>query len=357
MANRIQPAREKFGFILPFTTMNLNDFLKKITAGENLTRVESRLLAKLLLNHSSDDAVNAGAVLTALKMKGETVEEIVGFIEVLRGEMNKVPTSGLIVDTCGTGGDGQQTFNISTATAFVVAGAGIKVVKHGNRRVSGSVGSADVLEEMGVKIKDAAIRCLDRTGLTFLYAPNFHPALKTVGPIRQKLKIRTIFNLLGPLLNPAGTKRQLIGVPDLETAEKLSLVIKELEYEYVYIVYAEDGLDEISLYAKTHIFEVKKSRIRRFSLEPKTFGLKGNDRESIRGRNPKQNAGMILDILSGKLGDPREIILLNSSAVLVVAGTVANFEQGIGLARQTIDSGRALSVYKKFKEISHELSD
>lgn len=340
--------------------MNLNDFLTKIASGENLSRVESSLLARLLLRHSSEEAVKTGAVLTALKMKGETVEEILGFVDSLRNEMVKVPVKGIIVDTCGTGGDGQQTFNISTAAAFVVAGAGVKVAKHGNRKVSGTVGSADVLEELGVKINlnpKAITKCLGQVNLAFLFAPNFHPSLKKVGPIRQELKIRTIFNLLGPLLNPASVKRQLIGVPSLELAEKLSRVVKELDYEHVLIVHAADGLDEISLYAKTQVYEIKGGRRRQFRIDPKAFGLIGTDRKKIIGLDPEHSARLILEILEGKRGDHREIVLLNSAAALIVAGVVENFEDGINLARQVIDSGKSMDIYKKFKTLSHELSE
>ncbi|KKS97943.1 MAG: anthranilate phosphoribosyltransferase, anthranilate phosphoribosyltransferase [Candidatus Gottesmanbacteria bacterium GW2011_GWA2_43_14] len=340
--------------------MNLNDYLKKITAGVNLSRNESEELAGLLLNHSPEDSVKAGAVLTALKMKGETVEEILGFVHILRKEMIKVPVEGLIVDTCGTGGDGQQTFNISTAAALVAAACGVMVAKHGNRKVSGSVGSADVLEGLAVKINlspEAASKCLEKIKFAFLFAPNFHPALKTIGAIRQQLKISTIFNLLGPLLNPAGVKRQLIGVPSLETAEKLSQVVKKLDYEHVLVVCAEDGLDEISLYARTHIFEIKNGRIRRFILDPKSLGIKSKNKESIKGINRKHNAGMILDILKGNPGDPREIVILNAAAVLTVVAAAKNFKEGIMLARQAVDSGKALEIYKKFKALTYELSD
>jgi len=339
--------------------MNLNYFLTKITAGENLCREESAQLAGLLIGYSPEESIKAGAVLTALKMKGETVEEILGFVDILRCEMVKVTAKGNVVDTCGTGGDGQKTFNISTATAFVVAGTGVKVAKHGNRKVSGAVGSADVLEAMQVNINltgEAAGKCLDRIGLAFLFAPNFHPALKSVGLIRQELKIRTIFNLLGPLLNPAGVKRQLIGVPSIGLAEKLSRVISELDYEHVLVIHAEDGLDEISLYGKTHVFEIKKGRIRQFQIDPQAFGFIGTDRKKILGLNPEHNARLILEILEGKPGDHREIVLLNSGAVLLVAGVVKNFEDGINLARQVIDSGKAMDIYKKFKTLSHELS-
>lgn len=338
--------------------MNLNYFLTKITAGDNLTQEESRLLAGKLLKHSPEDSVIAGAILIALKMKGETIEEILGFVQALRSEMISVPATGLIVDTCGTGGDGQQTFNISTACAFVVAGGGVKVAKHGNRGVSSLVGSADVMEELGINIDlspKTAAESLKRINFTFLFAPNFHPALKNIGPVRRELKIRTIFNLLGPLLNPANVKRQLIGVSSFEAAEKLSLVVKELDYEHVLIIHSEDGLDEISLYGKTQVIEIKRGLIRNFSLVPQDFGLTGKDKSSIQGTSPSQNAGMIQDILAGKPGDPREIVLINSSATFVAVGVAANFEAGIELAQHSIDSGKALSVYKNFKALSHEI--
>ncbi|MBI3955447.1 anthranilate phosphoribosyltransferase, partial [Candidatus Gottesmanbacteria bacterium] len=290
------------------------------------------------------------ATLTALRMKGETVDEILGFIKVMRKHMLKIKTDGVAIDTCGTGGDGKGTFNISTAVSYVVAGAGVPVAKHGNRNASSLCGSADVLEALGVNINlspQQAEKMLAKTGFTFLFAPLFHQGMKHVGQVRRELKIRTVFNFLGPFVSPAGVKRQIIGVPNIKLAEKLAKVATSFDYKHLLIVSSEDDLDEISLSAPTHIFEVRGMKVKKMILNPKDYGFKKVSLESIKGGDAKTNASIIKSILKGKVGPQRDIVILNSAAALLVSGKAANLKEGLSLAKKSIESGKALEVLGK----------
>lgn len=291
------------------------------------------------------------AILTALSMKGEIVEEILGFITVMRKNMVKVKTKGTVIDTCGTGGDGKGTFNISTAAALVVAGAGIMVAKHGNRKASSLCGSADVLEELGIKINlthKQAEEMLIKTKFVFLFAPLFHPLMKYVGMVRKELKIRTVFNLLGPFVSPAGVKRQIIGVPNLKIAKTLSQVALNLDYEKLFILHSRDGLDEISIYAPTDVFEVVGKKLRKFTITPQEYGIEYfRAGFSLKGGDAKANAEIIRDILKGKLGPERDAVLLNSAAALTVSGLTEKIGEGIERAKESIDKGYAKEVLGK----------
>ena len=264
--------------------------------------------------------------------------------------MQKIKVSGLVIDTCGTGGDGKGTFNISTATALVVAGAGVKVAKHGNRSASSFCGSADVLEELGVNIQMTprqAEDCLQKVGITFLFAPLFHPAMKHVAGVRKELGIRTVFNFLGPFVNPARVRRQIVGVSDRNIAEKLMEVAKYLDYEHLLIVISDDGLDEISISNKTRIFEIKNNRVRKFTMMPENFGIKRASIETIKGRDAKINAKIIERILEGEKGPKRDVVILNSAAALYVAGKVKDINSGIKLAEESIDRGKAKKILEQ----------
>ncbi|MBI4990803.1 anthranilate phosphoribosyltransferase, partial [Candidatus Gottesmanbacteria bacterium] len=281
---------------------------------------------------------------------GETIDEILGFITVMRKHMVKIKTSGLVIDTCGTGGDGKGTFNISTATAFVVAGTGIKVAKHGNRNASSLCGSADVLEALRVNINlspKQAETMLSKTNFTFLFAPLFHPAMKYVAQVRKELKIRTVFNFLGPFVSPAQVKRQIIGVPSIKLAEKLAKVATNLDYEHLLVVSSEDGLDEISLSAPTQVFEVRGKKVKKIIIHPKELGFRKTDINKIKGADAKTNAEIIKNILGGRDGVKRDIVLLNSAAALLVSGKAANLKEGLSLAKKSIESGKAKEVLGK----------
>lgn len=289
------------------------------------------------------------AVTIALRMKGETAQEIAGLLAAMRSHMVKLSARGAI-DIVGTGGDGSGTFNISTAAAFVAAGAGAKIAKHGNRAASSKCGSADVLEALGVNIgitPEQAKAVFEKAGIVFMLAPLYHAALKQVVLVRKELKVRTIFNILGPFANPAGTKRQLIGVPDAETAKKMSKVVPLFDYERVLLVASEDGLDEISLSAKTKAFDIKGKTVRSFTIDPKKFGFKVSTGKDVLGGTAEENARIIRDILAGTKGPRRDIVVLNTAFALYAAGIVNTPKDGITLAEKSIDSGEAKKALER----------
>jgi anthranilate phosphoribosyltransferase len=276
-------------------------------------------------------------------MKGETPEEIVGFIRAMRKNMIPVALPGAI-DICGTGGDGKSTFNISTAVAFVLAGAGVKIAKHGNRSASSRCGSADVLEALGVTIAlnpKQAEAVFAKTGLVFLFAPLYHPALKQVMGVRKELAIRTIFNFLGPFANPASVEKQMIGVPNREIAAKLAEAAKMLGYKHLLIVTGTEGLDEISTSSTSHLFEVKQRWVKQTLIDPTTLGFKKVSHRQIAGGDKAYNAVCIRDILQGKKGPKRDIVVLNSAFALTVAGRAKTIHEGISIAENSIDRGKA----------------
>ena len=323
------------------TTAILNSLIEK----KELTYEEIKFFLSSLIN-GNINLIQGGAILTALRIKGETVDEIVALINEIRKNMTHVHTDRAI-DVCGTGGDQKGTFNVSTTTAFITAGTGIKVVKHGGRAVSSRSGSADIMEKLGINIQLSAQQAelvFYKTGLVFLLAPLFHPAMKQVALIRKELKIRTIFNFLGPFTNPASVKRQLIGVPNIEIAEKLAEVGKKLSYERLLIVTSEDGMDEISTYSRTILFEINKNLIKKTIIDPKKFGFKKFDKKDIFGGTATDNARIIKNILKGAKGPQRDLVVFNSAFALYVAGAVTNIKEGIKVAENSIDSGKAKSV-------------
>ena len=325
--------------------MEMTKILNNLLENKNLTTEEIKLFLSNLIN-GNINPIQGGAILTALRMKGETVDEIVALINGVRKNMVQIYIDRAI-DVCGTGGDMSGTFNVSTATAFVTAGAGVKVAKHGGRAVSSQSGSADVIEKLGVNIlltpKQAEL-IFYKVGMVFLFAPLFHPAMKNIAAIRKELKIRTIFNILGPFLNPASVRRQLIGVPNIEIAEKLAEVGKKLSYERLLIVTSEDGMDEVSTYSKTFMFEINKNLIKKSIIDPKKFGFKKFDKKEIFGGTATDNARIIKNILKGAKGPQRDLAVLNSAFALYVAGAVTNIKEGIKVAENSIDSGKAKLV-------------
>ncbi len=322
---------------------------------QSLSREEARaVMTEVLSGQCSDPQI--AALLVALHMKGETVEEIVGFAEAIRAAAipldlhatSVLDASGTerdaLVDTCGTGGDASGTFNISTATAFVVAGAGVRVAKHGNRSMTSKCGSADVMEELGVNINlptDQLAACLDQVGIAFLFAPALHSAMKHVQSTRRALQLRTVFNLLGPLTNPARATCQVVGVYSAELVEKLAEALSMLGLHRALVVHGSDGLDEITITGPTRIGEVRSGQVHTYEVTPEEFGLPRASLEAIAGGDAATNANLIREVLSGKKSARRDIVLLNAAAALVAAGKADHLRDAVPQATQAIDSGAA----------------
>lgn len=321
----------------------------------SLTREESReVMAEILRGQATPAQI--GALLVALHMKGETVDEIVGLAQAIRAEAipsmsedgEALALSGTgrdaLVDTCGTGGDTSGTFNISTATALVIAGAGVRVAKHGNRSISSKCGSADVIEALGVKIDLPPARiaaCLEETGIAFLYAPAMHLAMKHVQPVRRELKLRTVFNLLGPLTNPAQASAQVVGVYSVELVEKLAQALRELGLQRALVVHGGDGLDEITITGPSKVAELRDGRIRTYEVTPEQFGLQRATLREIAGGDAVENAAIIRAILDGERSCRRDVVLLNAAAAVVAAGLVDCMGDAVPVAAYAIDSGHA----------------
>jgi anthranilate phosphoribosyltransferase len=323
--------------------------------GQSLTRGEARKVMTEVLTGQSTDAQIAG-LLVALRMKGETVEEIVGFAEAIRAAAQPLPIQqnstvdvsdterDALVDTCGTGGDASGTFNISTATAFVAAGTGVRVAKHGNRSLTSKCGSADVMEALGVNINlppDRLAVCLKEVGMAFLFAPAMHSAMKFVQPARRELKLRTVFNLLGPLTNPAHASAQVVGVYSAELVDKLAEALSMLGLRRALVVHGMDGLDEITITGPTRIAEVREGNIRTYEVTPEEFGLKRASLDAISGGDATANATIIRAVLSGENSARRDVVLLNAAAALVAAGKANHLADAMTSAAQSIDSGAA----------------
>ncbi len=296
--------------------------------------------------------------LTALRIKGETVEEITGAAKVMREKVTRIKAPEYTVDTCGTGGDMSHTFNISTTSALIVAACGVPVAKHGNRSVSSSCGSADVLEALGIKIDlepQKVEKCLESTGFGFMFAPLFHPAMKyAIGP-RREMGIRTVFNILGPLTNPAGAERQVLGVFNDKLTEPLASVLANLGVKHAFIVHGEDGLDEITNSDKTKISELKDGKIGTYFIAPEDFGFKRAKKQYLVGGNAEDNAKIMIDILEGKKGPKREIVIMNAAAALITGGRANSFAEAVEKASHAIDSGAAREKLKEIKEVSNKL--
>lgn len=327
----------------------MNTTLNKLIDKQHLTEKEAQQLMQELLSGSLASE-HIGSILTALRMKGETVDELVGFVKAARSAMQSVTLKVAAVDLCGTGGDGKGTVNISTASAFVVAGAGVPVAKHGNRAASSKSGSADVLEALGVPIQlspEKTKEMIEVIGFGFFFAPLYHPSFKHVGPVRKSLGIRTIFNYLGPLLNPAGVTRQMIGVPSIVAAELIATGATRLGYDHVLIVTGDEGLDEISIEGKTTLIEVKGKRMKRWSIHPKDFGLKPQSMNHLTGGDAAFNAESIRNLLHGTTRSIRDVVLLNAAAALYVAGAAKTIKEGFHLAKKSIGSGQARAVLEK----------
>lgn len=333
----------------------MGDLLKKTISKlidfHGLTREETAGALKEIVDGAASDA-QIGAWITALRMKGETVDEITGAAEVIRERSLRIRTHGkTVVDACGTGGDNAGTFNISTTASFVAAGAGVLVAKHGNRAISSSSGSADLLAALGVNIEAKPViveHCLEVAGIGFLFAPALHPAMKNAAGPRRETGIRSIFNILGPLSNPAGADAQLLGVYKSELVDVIASALKNLGLKRALVVHGLDGLDEISLTGETLVSELANGEIKSYSICPEDYGFERCQMKDLAGGNPAENAEITKKILSGEKGHPRNIAVLNAAAIIAVAGKAANIREGVKLAEQAIDSGEAL---KKLKEL------
>lgn len=299
-----------------------------------------------------------GAFLTALRIKGETVEEITGAAKIMREKATTIKSPEGVLDTCGTGGDMSHTFNISTTTALIVAGAGIPVAKHGNRSVSSQSGSADVLEALGLKINltpEKVEKCLFETGFGFLFAPLFHPAMKyAIGP-RREMGIRTIFNILGPITNPAGAKRQILGVFADKLTRTLAMVLGNLGAVNAMVVHGEDGLDEVSISGRTKVARYSDGEVKEFHIDPEDFGIWRHSIEHIRGGSKEENAGITVSILKGEKGPRRDIVLMNAAVAVIVSGRTEDFKTAFSIAVDSIDSGRAMKKLEEVKRVSNAL--
>lgn len=334
----------------------LKEFLAQVVAGEHLSREGAQQSMDIIMSGQGSEA-QIGAFITALRIKGETIDEIAGFAETMRSHSLKVECSCKeMIDTCGTGGDKTGTFNVSTAVAFVLAGAGIMVAKHGNHGLSSSCGSADVLKGLGVSLDlspQGVAQSIETTKVGFLYAPAFHKAMKYAAKPRKELGFRTVFNMLGPLTNPAGASYQLIGVYERSLTHKLAEALAMLGVKRAMVVHGLDGLDEISTTAPTQVTEVVGQETRTYMIDPTVYGFSNGSLEAYRGGNPEENAAIILNIFQGKLKGPkREIVLLNAGAAFVVAGKAQNIEEGLIMAANSIDSGAALAKLEELKSFS-----
>ncbi len=331
--------------------------VRKIVDGKDLTREEAALVMKEIMNGETTDA-QIGSFITGLRMKGETVDEISGLAEVMRNQATRIaPTVNEVIDTCGTGGDAPDTFNISTTAAFVAAVAGVHVAKHGNRSVSGQCGSADVLQELGVNIElgpKEMEECIDQVGIGFLFAPALHKAMKyAIGP-RREIGIRTVFNILGPLCNPAFATAQVLGVYSQELTSVMARVLGDLGTEHALVVHGADQMDEISNTGKSSIAEFANGELVEYEITPEQFGLARCNIEDLRGGEKSECAQILKDVLSGINGPRRDVVLLNSAAALIASGQADNFESGLQLAAQSIDSGAALEKLNKLIEFSNK---
>lgn len=324
--------------------IGVREALKQVTSGKSLSLDETHhVMSEIMSGNVSP--VHIAGLLVALSMKGETAEEIAGAAMAMRHHATRVVCKRAdLIDTCGTGGDGLHTFNVSTVSAFVAAGAGVAVAKHGNRAMSGHYGSADLLEGLGVRIDvppEKVAECIDTIGIGFLFAMQLHPAMKHAGPVRRELGVRTAFNVLGPLTNPAGARRQLVGVYDPSRVTFLARVLDLLGCERAMVVHGDCGLDEVSISAPTMISELVDGRIHEYAVTPEDLGLHRAGIETIQVDDPEQSLRMANEVLDGRHGAPRDIVLMNAAAAILIAGAAENLADGVEQARRAIDSGAA----------------
>ncbi len=337
----------------------IREAIETVVNGRSLTFEQAAsAMDEIMIGEATPAQV--AAFITALRIKGETVDEIAGLASVMQAKATPVAVAGPLIDTCGTGGDGSSSFNISTTAAFVVAAAGIKVAKHGNRAMSSHCGSADVLEALGVRIElgaEAVAQCLETIGIGFMFAPNFHPAMKYAAVPRREIGIRTVFNILGPLTNPARAKFQVIGVPSRELGEKVASVLYRLGTEHSLVVHGSDGMDEISISGKSLVWDINRHRVSPpYEIFPEDLGFMKASVTQIRGGTTRQNARILRGVLSGEVGVRRNIVIMNAAAALVAANQAPDLKEGVCIAEKTIDSGKALDKLDDLMKLSQSLS-
>ncbi len=332
--------------------------IQALVGGRSLTQDEAAAAAEEIMAGDATPAQIAG-FLVALRLRGETAEEMAGMAKTMRAKALSVPVEGQVVDVVGTGGDAMGTFNISTAAAFVAAAAGVRVAKHGNRAASGSVGSADILEANGVKLElspDSVKRCIDEVGVGFMFAQAFHPAMRFAAAPRRELGVRTVFNILGPLTNPAGARYQVIGAPSEEVAEKMAQVLRILGTAHSWVVHGGDGMDEITTTRETAVWEVRGDHLRRYEITPENVGVRKASLAELQAAGQDGYAAMFSQALGREECAPRDIVVLNAAAALVVADAVPDLRAGVGIARDAVDSGAALDKLHQLARLSQTLS-
>ncbi len=335
----------------------IREAIEKLIRGADLTQEEAAQVMEEIMTGEATPA-QFGAFVIGLRLKGETVDEMTGLAAVMRDKSLKVDFSGPSVDTCGTGGDDLGTFNISTVAAFVVAGAGIAVAKHGNRAMTSKSGSADVLERQGVKIDlgpEGVKRCMEEVGIGFMFAPRFHPAMKFAVQPRREIGVRTVFNILGPLTNPAGAQAQVLGVPTDSVGEMMVQVLQRLGSERAIVVHAEDGLDEISLNSNTSVWELRDRSIKHYKIGPDDLGLAPASLQSLAGGSVEENADTMMEVLKGSSGPRRDVVVANAAGGIVAGGKAADLREGVQAAQESIDSGRALEKLELLRKVSQGL--
>ncbi len=336
-------------------SQELRQMIQKVATGATLTEEEARIALEQMTDGAATPA-QMGAFLMALRVRGETVEEITGAVQMMRARMHRVPVPEGAVDIVGTGGDGHGTFNISTCASLVAAGAGVRIAKHGNRRASSLSGASDVLTELGVKLDgpfEVITRCVEEAGVGFMWAPLHHPSLKHWAPVRTELGFRTIFNLLGPIANPAGVKRQVVGVFSWQWVEPLAEVLRNLGSEHVWVVHGQDGLDEITTTGPTDVAEVKDGKIRVFEVTPAEAGLPVAKLDDLKGGSEKENAAAIRDVLAGKHTPLRDVALMSAAAAMIVAGKATSLREGVELGIRSIESGAAGTALDRLVTITN----
>jgi anthranilate phosphoribosyltransferase len=334
---------------------DLKSIIGKVATGATLSREEAASAFDAMMSGEATPS-QMGGLLMALRVRGETVDEITGAVSAMRGKMLRVEAPADAVDVVGTGGDGSGSVNVSTCAAFIVAGAGVPVAKHGNRALSSRSGAADVLASLGVKIDlapDQVGRCVTEAGIGFMFAPAHHPAMKNVGPTRVELATRTIFNLLGPLSNPAGVKRQMVGVFSRHWVQPLAQVLKNLGSESVWVVHGSDGLDEITLTGPSFVASLDNGKITTFEVAPEDSGLKCCSADALRGGDADANAVALSNVLNGKPSPYRDVALLNAAAALIVAGRAGDLKEGVAIGAKSLDSGAAAARLKHLNADTH----
>ena len=334
----------------------IQDVIQKLIGKEDLDRPMAAAVMNQIMSGEATDA-QIGAFLIALRCKGESVDEVAGFAQVMREKATKISGgSGPLVDTCGTGGDGSGTFNISTTVAFVAAGAGLCVAKHGNRAMSSKCGSADVLQALGVNVEispEKVGECLDAAGIGFLFAPMLHGAMKhAIGP-RKEIGTRTVFNVLGPLTNPAGARRQLLGVFERSLTDKLAGVLRALGSERAFVVHGHDGLDEITITGPTTVTELANGELSTYEIEPTDVGFEPAPADALRGGEADENAKILSAVLQGAVGPRKDVVVMNAAAAIAAGGLADSLAAGIALAEASISSGKALHALEQLREVSN----